>query len=93
MGVTCRDCGKEWDQDPALEVSCPSCSAEIGQRCKRPSGHKCRIHTERDRRALEEVYDYSKCPSTSAPGRLTAGSDSSPKQDEQTSDTTRQTTL
>jgi hypothetical protein len=93
MGATCRNCGKEWDRDPALEVDCPTCSAEAGQQCERPSGHKCRVHTKRDERALEEVCDYSKCPATSAPGRPAAGSSSDPKRNETTNGTTRQTTL
>lgn len=93
MGATCRNCGKEWDRDPALGVDCPTCSAGVGQQCKRPSGHGCRIHTKRDERALEEVCDYSKCPAASAPGRPAAGSGSDPKQNEATDSTTRQTTL
>ena len=69
MAVTCRNCGQEWERDPAVEVACPTCTAEVGQNCQRPSGHPCRIHAERDRRALEEVCDYSVCPASDAPGR------------------------
>lgn len=93
MGAKCRNCGKEWDRDPALEVACPSCPAEVGQKCERPSEHKCRIHTKRDQRALEEVCGYSKCPAADAPGRPAAGSGSGPQQTEQVGDSTRQTTL
>jgi predicted RNA-binding Zn-ribbon protein involved in translation (DUF1610 family) len=57
MTATCKNCDQEWERDPALEVACPSCAAEVGQRCQRPSGHRCRIHAARDRRALEEVCE------------------------------------
>jgi predicted nucleic acid-binding Zn-ribbon protein len=53
MTVRCSRCGQEWQRDPALEVPCPSCPAEIGQKCRRPSGHPASIHVDRDRRALE----------------------------------------
>lgn len=66
MTVTCKNCGQEWERDPTLEVACPSCTAEVDQKCRRPSGHSCRIHADRDRRALEKVDGYSQCPATSA---------------------------
>jgi hypothetical protein len=37
--VSCQLCGQEWPRDPRLEVSCPTCGAAIGVRCRRPSGH------------------------------------------------------
>jgi hypothetical protein len=69
MTASCNHCDEEWERDPALEVACPSCAAEKGQRCRRPSGHRCRIHAKRDWRALEEVCSYSTCPAANAPGR------------------------
>lgn len=37
-------CGKTWQRDPVLEVSCPECGAAVGHPCvaRRPSGH---VHT------------------------------------------------
>lgn len=69
MTASCNNCEQEWERDPALEVACPSCEAGVGESCWRPSGHRCRIHAERDRRAIEEVCDYSICPAADAPGR------------------------
>ena len=60
--VTCKLCGEEWKRDPALEVVCPSCSAPIGARCRRPSGHSCPIHAPRDRLALDLIDSYTPCP-------------------------------
>lgn len=31
----------------ALEVGCPHCGAETGQKCIRPSGHECYPHQDR----------------------------------------------
>jgi hypothetical protein len=53
MTVRCRLCGREWPRDPALEVPCPACHAAAGRKCRRPSGHPCDIHAERDRAAME----------------------------------------
>ena len=53
MTVRCSRCGQKWQRDPALEIPCPSCPAEIGEKCRRPSGHPASIHVDRDRRALE----------------------------------------
>ena len=88
MGVTCKNCGKEWERDPALEVACPSCSAEVGQQCRRPSGHPCRIHAKRDRRALEEVCDYSTCPAAAGPGRPMRSASNEPSHNGETHQTT-----
>ncbi len=38
MTVSCSNCGQTWERDPALEVSCPVCYVDVGERCKRPSG-------------------------------------------------------
>lgn len=54
MSVSCRTCGREWPRDPALEVVCPNCRAKVGQQCRRPSGHGCDIHNERDQLALDQ---------------------------------------
>jgi len=52
MTVSCSLCGEEWPRDPALEVPCPSCHARIAVKCRRPSGHNCDVHAERDRLAM-----------------------------------------
>lgn len=52
MTVTCCGCGTTWPRDPALGVACPRCHAPVGGRCKRPSGHGCDSHVERDGDAL-----------------------------------------
>ena len=65
MTVSCSNCGCEWEQDPALEVPCPVCLADVGERCRRPSGHIVwggQPHPERDRLAMQEVPGYGKCP-------------------------------
>ena len=55
MTVFCTYCGEGWPRDPALEVTCPSCSrGGGGRRCVRPSGHEGEIHADRDRRAMDE---------------------------------------
>ena len=93
MGASCNHCNQEWDRDPALEVACPSCSANVGQKCERPSGHKCRIHANRDRLALEEVCDYNKCPAAEGSGRPLAGSEGGSPQDGPSTSNTQQATL
>ncbi len=54
MPVTCAGCGRSWPRDPAIEVACPKCLAPAGSRCKRPSGHECDVHVERDGLALAQ---------------------------------------
>jgi len=51
--VTCRACGQTWPRDPALEVPCPQCRAPVGVKCRRPSGHNCETHRERDQAAMD----------------------------------------
>lgn len=64
--VRCDGCGQEWPRDPALEVTCPTCGAGVGHRCKRPSEHAAaKIHAGRDRLALATVEGYTVC--TGAP--------------------------
>jgi len=53
MPVTCKRCGESWPRDPALEVPCPTCQAPIGVKCKRPSGHGCELHAQRDQAAMD----------------------------------------
>ena len=51
MTVTCRNTDLTFDRDPALEVPCPMCSADVGQGCKRPSGWSgpfVKPHRDRD---------------------------------------------
>ena len=69
--IPCSHCGKEWDTDPVFEVRCPTCGAEPGQKCRRPSGHLVwnqkwpglpkGAHPKRDIQALKEGK-YGPCP-------------------------------
>lgn len=61
MTVHCRTCGREFPRDPAKEVPCPQCGADVGSSCRRPSEHRCSIHHARDRLALA-LTDYGPCP-------------------------------
>lgn len=66
-GVVCRNCGQEWPRDPVLEVSCPKCNADEGQKCRRPSEHAggfVHPHAGRDKRAMAEVDGYGRCSET-----------------------------
>ncbi len=54
MPVICAGCGQSWPRDPAIEVAWPKCQAPAGSRCKRPSGHECDVHVERDGLALAQ---------------------------------------
>lgn len=70
MTVSCSLCGQSWERDPVLEVPCPVCPAEIGEQCKRPSGHPIwggQPHSVRDRQAMKERQNYSKCTGTAHP--------------------------
>lgn len=64
-GVQCARCGQAWLRDPALEVPCPTCQAAVGVKCRRPSGHGCELHAERDREALRQGV-YARCPGAPA---------------------------
>lgn len=66
MTVTCNKpgCDREWPRDPVLEVACPSCSAGVGRRCKRPSEHTVfggEPHPARDI-AADKAGHYGPCP-------------------------------
>lgn len=61
MTARCRECGLEWDRDPALEVECPTCGAGVGSPCRRPSGHRCSPHRPRDELAMKELCEYTVC--------------------------------
>ena len=64
MSVGCmRDprYGRTWPRDPALDVPCPTCGAKVGVRCRRPSGHGCEVHAERDI-AADRAGAYGECP-------------------------------
>lgn len=51
--ATCRACGQHFPDDPARMVACPSCGANSGADCTRPSGHRRpKPHRSRDRLAL-----------------------------------------
>lgn len=69
MTVTCKACGQQWLRDPALEVPCPHCFADVGIPCRRPSGHGCNIHPARDRAAMDRGF-LKRCPAadTKTPG-------------------------
>lgn len=60
-------CGKTWPRDPVLEVTCPTCRAQPGHRCVRPSQHKVFgakhgfFHAARDL-AADEAGKYGDCP-------------------------------
>lgn len=61
MTVHCQTCGRRFPRDPAREVPCPECGADVGSPCRRPSEHRCKLHLSRDRLALV-VTDYGPCP-------------------------------
>jgi predicted RNA-binding Zn-ribbon protein involved in translation (DUF1610 family) len=53
--VHCGTCKRDLPGDPVLEFECPSCGAEKGEKCSRPSGHSGNFvhpHGDRDRLAL-----------------------------------------
>ena len=65
MTISCSICGQTWARDPALEVPCPVCNADVGERCRRPSGHTVwggQPHPERDRLAMQTLPGYGQCP-------------------------------
>ena len=66
MTVHCQKpgCTVSWPRDPVLEVPCPSCKANVGVWCRKPSGHQMRgeYHADRDLLADREGK-YGKCPS------------------------------
>lgn len=67
MTVKCLKpgCDRSWPRDPALEVPCPTCGARIGQRCRRPSGHRVYGGEPHDARdiAADQAGHYGVCPS------------------------------
>ena len=73
MSVSCAAFSQEWSRDPALEVICPNCNAQIGKFCaeKRPSGYRIRfgstlIHPARDQLAMDLGF-LQKCPAATIP--------------------------
>lgn len=60
--VNCESCNHQFPQDPPFEVKCPTCGAELGTYCKRPSDHTgmfVPFHKERDIEALAKgFYDH-----------------------------------
>lgn len=57
-------CGKRWDMDPALAVTCPDCNQPPGRRCMRPSEHPVpfgEVHAARDL-AADKIGAYGICP-------------------------------
>lgn len=82
--VRCRKsgCQRTWDRDPCREVECPTCGANVGARCQRPSGHSgnfVSFHKARDLKALEEGH-YGECPSGRCPETLEELNDGDPDQ-------------
>lgn len=75
----CAHCEKRIDPDPVWQVDCPTCEAEAGEKCRRPSGHPVwnpkwdglpkGVHPERDLRALDEGA-YGSCPLDRCPESL-----------------------
>ena len=58
------NCDRSWPRDPVLEVPCPTCQAEVGQVCRRPSGHPTwqgTPHADRDI-AADRGGHYGVCP-------------------------------
>ena len=51
----------------------PSCQAPVGVKCRRPSGHVCGIHADRDQLAMQMGF-LRKCPgaepATSDPAQM-----------------------
>lgn len=101
MGISCTNCGTEWERDPALEVACPSCAAEVGQRCRRPSGHPVNmgtqlrgIHAAREQHALGDGI-LEPCPANASTGFSETASKNTnldQQRDEQTADESRKRT-
>ena len=58
--VTCHACGEQWPRHPALEVPCPTCQADVGKACHKPSGHARwdyeGPHVPREQRAVDEGF-------------------------------------
>jgi hypothetical protein len=71
--LMCHTCGEELPIDPALVVACPDCQAAPGVKCRRPSGHGCELHINRDALAVKMGL-LVKCPKgpTSLAGRREA---------------------
>lgn len=70
--IQCELCDLRWTapRDPALEVPCPDCGADVGRSCKRPSGHRApfgAVHAARDVAA----YRAGKYGTHRADGRCT----------------------
>lgn len=75
----CAHCEKHIDPDPVFQVDCPTCEAEAGEKCRRPSGHPVwdpkwgglpkGCHAERDLKALKEGA-YGSCPIGRCPESL-----------------------
>lgn len=47
MTGNCLECGESWDENPARKVECPTCDADVGSPCRRPSGWECSPHAPR----------------------------------------------
>lgn len=59
-------CSRTWERHPILEISCPSCNADVGELCKRPSGHPAqgdhgRFHNKRYYESLDAGH-FGECP-------------------------------
>lgn len=70
----CDGCGRRWTRDPVLEVECPSCDANVGVGCERPSGHSgpmVQPHEVRGEAAIEAgVYPYECGDEATTDGRV-----------------------
>ena len=79
--VRCNACGQTWRRDPALEVPCPACHAPVGTPYRRPSGHACALHADRDRQAMAQGV-LTPCPAAARQTRAAqdpAGQDAQAK--------------
>ncbi len=61
MTLSCNRCGETWERHPALVVGCPTCGVAAGVKCRRPSGHPCDTHVDREQDALDAGL-MTRCP-------------------------------
>ena len=97
MTVHCRNCGQEWEADPRLAVPCPSCPADAGDPCRRPSEHRCAVHVEREQTAIDAGEFSATCPAISGEGDTEQPDPDPPERDQPAAEaegsSARQTTL
>lgn len=81
-------CDRTWDRHPVLEIPCPSCDSDVGELCKRPSGHQPwgkhgRLHSQRYYDALDAGHfgecPLDRCPESSAVSKQREAEDNDPE--------------